>query len=240
MFYIEIAKLLIRVENKYDYLKEVCKDYIVEPYKEEDAWFGITDEEIQFSYEWHLKYDGEKVSLPYAEYTQAHQKLYAHLAKYDAFWVHASVIGMDGFSYIFTAPSGYGKSTHAHIWQKVFGEKAKIINGDNPIIRKLEDGKFYAFGTPFGGKANEQVNIGLPLKGLCFLQHCDKNIITNYDKIEARNNILLNMFDFKIIRKNNFVKLLTLIEDFVENVKIYKLECNMEDEAAIVAYEGMK
>ena len=239
MFYMKLADLLIRVENKYDYLEQVSRKYMVEPDGECAAYIAPTDEDIQFSLDWHLTHENEAVEPGYAEFTQAHQKLYAHIAQYDAFWMHASVVGMDGFAYGFTGPSGYGKSTPAHLWQTAFGERAQIINGDNPIIRK-QNGVFYAYGTPFGGKHDENVNIGLPLKGYCFLKHGQSNSIEPLEPTEARNRILTDMFDFKILRKKNFVKLLTLVEEFTRTVPMYTLTCNMDVDAAITAYEGMR
>lgn len=239
MFYIEIADILVRVENKYDYLEQISKDFIVVPDRECDAYLSPTDEDIQFSLDWHLKYDGEAVEPGYAEFTQAHQKLYAHIAKFDAFWVHAAIVGMNGAAYGFTGPSGYGKSTHAHLWLDVFGDEAKIINGDNPIIRK-KDGAFFAYGTPFGGKHGEFVNTGLPLKGYCFLKHGETNRIEPMDKKDARNRILTDMFDFHILRKRNFSQIISLVEEFVDTVPMYTLTCNMEKDAAKVAYHGMK
>lgn len=239
MFYVEMAGLLVKVENHYDYLAEVSREYMVEPTREHDAIIAATDEDIRFSLDWHLKHDHEEVDPGFAEYTQAHQKLYAQIAKYDAFWMHAAVIGMDGAAYGFTGPSGYGKSTHAHLWQKVYGERARIINGDNPIIRKRE-GVFYAYGTPFGGKHGENVNIGLPMKGYCFLNHGETNKIEAMDKKEARNRIFADMFDFRTVRRSNAAKILTLVEEFTEQVPMYLLTCNMEEDAARVAYEGMR
>lgn len=239
MFYMKVADLLIRVENKYDYLKSVSEEYIVEPDRECDAYIVSTDEDIQFSLDWHMKYDNKVVDPGYAEYTQVHQKMYAHIAKYDAFWMHAAVVSMNGYAYGFTGPSGYGKSTHAHLWLQAFGEKAQIINGDNPIVRK-KDGAFYAYGTPFGGKHGENVNIGLPMKGYCFLKHGEDNKMEPMAPDEARNRILTDMFDFKTIRKSNFVALLTLVEEFTQTVPMYTLTCNMDLEAARVAYERMK
>lgn len=239
MFYIRMADLLIRVENTYPYLEEACRDYIVTPDREEDAYIAATPEDIQFSLDWHYRHEGVHVDPGFAEYTQAHQKLYAHIVKYGAFWCHAAVVGMDGYAYAFTGPSGYGKSTHVHLWQEVYGDQAKIINGDNPVIRK-RDGVFCAFGTPFGGKLNEQVNIGLPLKGYCFLEHGERNELHPMDKREARNRILKDMFDFRIVRKSTIIPLLDLLEEFVGEVPVYRLICNMDPEAAIVAYEGMQ
>lgn len=234
-----MAGLLLRVDNLYPYMEEVCRDYITLPDRKEDAYIEGTPEDVQFSLDWHLKYDHEVVDPGFAEYTQTHQKMYAHIVKYGALWMHAAVVGMDGSAYGFTGPSGYGKSTHAHLWQQVFGERAQIINGDNPIMRKA-DGVWHAYGTPFGGKHNEQVNIGLPLKGYCFLEHGQSNELLPMDRKAARNRILENMFDFRIIRRTTLAQLLDLVEDFTSEVPQYRLICNMDPEAAVVAYTGMQ
>ncbi len=239
MFYIQMADLILRVDNLYPYMEEVCKDYLVQPDRHEDAYIQGTPEDVQFSLNWHFEHEGEWVDPGYAEYTQSHQKMYAHIVKYGALWMHAAVVGMDGCAYGFTGPSGYGKSTHAHLWQQVFGERVQIINGDNPVMRK-RDGIWHAFGTPFGGKHNEQVNIGLPLKGYCFLEHGDHNELLPMDQREARNLILLNMFDFHIIRRATFLQLMDLAEDFTSQVPQYRLICNMDPEAALTAYNGMQ
>ena len=239
MFYIRIADLIIRVENMYPYMEEACRDYMIIPDRAEDAYIVTTPEDVRFSLDWHWEHEGLRVDPGFAEYTQTHQKLYAHIVRYNAFWTHAAVVGMDGYAYAFTGPSGYGKSTHAHLWQQVYGERAKIINGDNPIIRK-NHGVFCAYGTPFGGKLNEQVNVGLPLRGYCFLEHGDHNELVPVSRSEARNRILTDMFDFHIIRKRTFSQLLDLMDEFTAEVPVYKLICNMDPEAAVVAYEGMR
>ncbi len=53
--------------------------------------------------------------------------------------LHASLISFDGKGYAFSAPSGYGKSTHARLWRGYFGSRVLILNGDKPIIKY--DGK---------------------------------------------------------------------------------------------------
>ena len=100
--------------------------------------------------------------------------------QFDALWLHSAVMEMDGEGYAVTAPSGYGKTTHARLWLKAFPGKARIINGDNPIVRKEGEG-FMAYGTPFCGKEGYQVNIGVPLKGFCYLKHGEANSIRRLD-----------------------------------------------------------
>ena len=71
---------------------------------------------------------------------------------HDGFVLHASVIEKNGKAYIFTGPSGIGKSTQADLWQKYNG--ARVLNGDRVLIRKSSDGKWKAYGFPFCGSSN--------------------------------------------------------------------------------------
>ena len=61
-----------------------------------------------------------------------------------------------------------------------FGEeKAEIINDDKPALRRREDG-WYAYGTPFSGKTDEQLNRKVKLQGICILERGEKMKFRNY------------------------------------------------------------
>ena len=66
---------------------------------------------------------------------------------YGAFLMHAAVVEVDGIAYVFTAPSGTGKSTHVQLWLDHFGPRARVLNGDKPLFR-FEGNTLYACGTP--------------------------------------------------------------------------------------------
>lgn len=155
----------------------------------------------------------------------------------DGFMLHASGVVYENKAYLFSAPSGTGKSTHTTIWRKTFGEdKTFILNDDKPVIRFI-DGKVVAFGTPWSGKTDQNENIGVPLQGICFVERCDSNWIEDMSPKEAIHKILdqtVRPQDGK-----NMSKLLELLDKLLTQVKVYTLHCNMENEAAIVAYNGM-
>lgn len=48
MFYIEIAKLLVQVNNHYDLIRQQCEPYLVEPYREPDLIMEADEKEIAF------------------------------------------------------------------------------------------------------------------------------------------------------------------------------------------------
>ena len=88
------------------------------------------------------------------------------LIKENVILLHGVLICMEQKGYIFTAPSGTGKSTHVRLWRNVFGNKVKIINGDKPLL-KLSDNGVFAYGSPWKGK--EKIGFNLEqsqIKGL--------------------------------------------------------------------------
>ena len=89
------------------------------------------------------------------------------LLRFGGLYLHASAIEVDGCAYLFSGPSGVGKSTHTGLWQS-FLPQACIINDDKPALRRI-DGTWYAYGTPGCGKDGINQNKKLPLAGICFL-----------------------------------------------------------------------
>ena len=43
------------------------------------------------------------------------------------------LISFDGQGIAFAAPSGTGKTTHIKLWQRLYGDRVEIINGDKPL-----------------------------------------------------------------------------------------------------------
>ena len=84
------------------------------------------------------------------------------------FFLHASAVVYEGAAYLFSGPSGTGKSTHTALWRELFPQ-SYILNDDKPVIWP-EKGKISAWGTPFSGRTDLQVNRGVPVKGICFLK----------------------------------------------------------------------
>ena len=61
------------------------------------------------------------------------------LPEKDGFLMHGAVIQWKDKAYMFTAPSGTGKTTHIRLWRKYLGQGVSIINGDKPFIRIVDD-----------------------------------------------------------------------------------------------------
>lgn len=237
MFYIEIAKLLVQVNNHYELIRQHCQPYLVEPYREPDLVMEADEKEIAFGKAWFLQHEHTEITDAESEFSRAPFSIYSKLPAFGAMWLHSVLLEMDGEGYAITAPSGYGKSTQGQLWLKAFPDRARIINGDNPIVRKEGEG-FVAYGTPFCGKEGYQVNIGVPLKGFCYLKHGETNSIRRMDSTVAFAQ-LLREYQCRFTAEYQ-ERHMELLQHFAETVPVYVLTCNLDGQAPIVAYEGMK
>lgn len=170
------------------------------------------------------------------EYLTTGGSFYRQLLQYDGFLLHSSAVVVDGRAYLFSASCGTGKSTHTGLWLKAFGDRAFMLNDDKPALR-LEDGQWYAYGTPWSGKYDISTNVRVPVAGICFLKRGAENVIRPFGGSAA-------VFAFfeqtaRPAAKESRITILTLLEKLMDQVPIWQMECNMEPDAPIVSYEAM-
>ena len=233
MFKIKIADFIVEIDNKYNNILNLCRNYIVE---DDAADFTIfcTDEDIEAeiaNYE-----DPSYANSGYSESICLYRKLCLMLPQYDAFLMHSAVLDVDGNAYAFTAKSGTGKSTHICLWKKLLGDRAIVVNGDKPILRFI-DGELYIYGTPWCGKEGWNTNMRSKLKGLCFLERAESNSIRPLEKPKSAERIM-----HQILMPTDplcAVATLELMDRMLMKVDTWLLGCNMDIEAARIAYEAM-
>ena len=170
------------------------------------------------------------------EYLSTGSSFYNQLLRYDGMLLHSSAVVVDGRAYLFTAPCGTGKSTHTKLWLQVFGDRAQILNDDKPALRFV-DGKFYAYGTPWSGKNDCSVNLRVPVAGICVLGRGKENHIEPFGGVSAIHAILSQTTRSK--NAEFMERMLALLDKLLTYVPVWKLECNMEPEAAMVSYRAM-
>ena len=239
----KIADMIIRVESIYEDVHEYCRSYGCEE-ATPDIDVVITPDDLLYE---RKKSEAEAAISPRA-FQGGTDGMLEELAVYrkmseslpilnDTFLFHGSAIAADGNGYLFTASSGTGKSTHTALWRKYLGEqRAVMVNDDKPLIRVTDDGAF-VYGTPWNGKRRLGSNIRVPLKGICILERGEKNEIKKVDAKDAFPMLLQQAYrpsDIKALEKT--VKLLSKL---TENVTLFRLKCNMDIEAAEVAFTFM-
>ena len=227
MLYYKIAGLQVEMDS---FGRTVTQ---AEPYRCEP--FEKADIVIQSKWE-ALKERAPYLSDDSCEYLSTGSSFYRQLLQYEGMLLHSSAVMMDGKAYLFTAPCGTGKSTHTQLWLRVFGERANILNDDKPALR-LEKGVWYAYGTPWSGKTDQNTNCKVPLAGICVLGRGIENKIRPYGGAKAVHDILEQTA--RSADAAFMVTLLELLDKLVTAVPVWKLECNMDPQAALVSYEAM-
>lgn len=170
------------------------------------------------------------------EYMATGSSFYRQLLNFNGLMLHSSAVLADGKAYLFSAPSGTGKSTHTSLWLEMLGSRADILNDDKPALR-LEDGKWYAYGTPWSGKFDISRNVRSPIGGIAVLERAQENRIVPFSGAQTIHAILN-----QVVRPRGLeatAKLLDLLDALVKKVPIWKLYCNQDIQAAQIAFSAM-
>jgi hypothetical protein len=208
-----------------------------EPYRIEDACVAdfvieVPQEHLQQMHLFHPNLTENECA-----YITTGDKFCYHLINYGGFRLHASAVVLDGHAYLFSAPSGTGKSTHTALWCDYFGpDRAYILNDDAPVIKRLGN-TFMAWGSPWSGTSPLNRNTGVPLKAIAFLEQSKSNWIRSMDFGESIIHLM------KQTRRTNqpkhMEKLMSLLESLLMTVPIYRLGCTMGYGAVETAYAAM-
>ena len=229
----KIAEQYIDIHALYPSTERFCAAYVCADAPHVD--FSVEMCEADIDREAERDPVARRLSRPYLEQIALCRKICAEMLCRSSFLMHCAVIEYEGRGYAFSAPSGTGKTTHIRLWQKLFGrDRVTIINGDKPILR-CADGKIYAHGTPWCGKEGYNTNTCVPLHALCFLERAEHNSISPLSDTEAMPKLFGQLM---IADSADLATQLELLDRLVTAVPMYRLRCNMDIEAARVAYEG--
>lgn len=226
-----IADLIVEFEPRFEPARSQAEPYRANDDAEPDCRLIVTERGINFELE-------RGIPTPeYAEYTYSRYLFQREALRHKVLTLHSSAVVCDGSAYLFSANSGMGKSTHTRLWLERFGsERAYILNDDAPSMRQVA-GVWRAYGTPWAGSTQINVNASAPLKGVAFLERSQTNWIKRINPDEAMGLFMLQSYSPGA--KPALVNALDLIVRFLKEVPIYRLGCNMESEAAQVARDAM-
>jgi hypothetical protein len=239
-FNIRLAGFPIELQTRFSYTRRMCEDYLTQ--EPAEIRVQITEEDIRQEQTRSIReamFEGlQPVIYPdgYLESVAAYRKIADQLPERHCAVFHGAVVAVDGVAYAFTASSGTGKTTHMNLWLAHFGPRALVVNGDKPIL-KLDGGVAYACGTPWSGKEKLNTNTILPLKAICVLERDSTNHIEPISMSQALPTLVQQIYrpeDAAAMRAT-----MIFMRELGSAVKLYRLGCNMEQEAAVVAYTGM-
>lgn len=227
----KFADIVADVSYETDYVLEQCKDYISGESAELNISVAAEDVEIEKK-----RSDGEEYPYGYLESLALYRKFCNAAVYKDVLLFHSSAIAVDGKAYLFAAPSGTGKSTHTRLWRRAFGDRAVTVNDDKPLVKLVGDA-LTVYGTPWDGKHKLSSNTSATVAGICFLARGKENRIKRLSPMEALPEFLSQTY--RPEGEEGVKKMLDLSMKIIASVPMYKLECNISDEAVKVAYEEM-
>lgn len=239
-FTMELAGRKIAVSANFERTREYCQAYLTEG--EPDFSVTVGMEELAWEHrnakkeKQHDSFPGDRVPPPFLEQAALYRMIASRMLEYDTVLFHGSAISVDGQGYLFTALSGTGKSTHTALWRSHFGDRAVMVNDDKPLLRVTKGGVFVC-GTPWNGKHNLGCNISVPLKGICVLNRGTENTIRTLTPSEAIPYLLQQSYIPP--ESAAAAKVMSLLGAITSCTGLYSLHCNMNPEAAVVAYNGM-
>ena len=237
IFTLALAGFAIRVNSLYDEVYKLCADYLA-PDAEAALEITVTPADIAAEREKSMRQDMAEGRVPviypdpYLETLAVYRRIAETMPKRGVFLLHGSAVALDGRAWIFTAPSGVGKTTHTKLWlEHIAG--SFVVNGDKPLIC-CHGGGFEVCGTPWAGKEGWNLNTSVPLKGVVFLQRGEENQIEAVPASGVLPQLLTQTYrpaDTEAQRET-----LRLLQALCRDVPFYRLFCNTQPEAALTAF----
>ena len=229
-FCVNFSKLNIKVHSIYDYTYDFCSEYLSD---------GKPDFEVETNEE---KIDAEintvdfGPSRGYAESICIYREIAEKLPEFNRCVFHGAVIEYGGKGYLFTAPSGTGKTTHIRLWKKFLGDRASIVNGDKPILNIEKEGTF-AYATPYAGKEKYQNHSSVKLNGICLIKRGETNRIERVSAGDYITELVPQIYmPYDAL---SAIKTLELLDNMLSSVPLYVLYCDISEQAFKTSFEIM-
>lgn len=230
MVNVKLADIAVCFENRYPELEILCRDYLTD--EAPQITLSVTQEEIETE----RSLQADVFTAGYLETVCLYRKLALEILRFGVFIMHASVVEVDGEGYAFLAHSGTGKTTQTRLWLEHFGDRARVINGDKPLIRICADGAFIAYGTPWCGKEGIGCNASVPLKAMFLLE---RTTVPSCEPADQEYSIDRLFHQLLMPEKpEQMMQLLDMVDRLVETVPCYLLRCDMTFHSVLAAYNA--
>lgn len=240
IFTVALAGFLFRIESLYDEVYTLCADYLATD-STPDFTVCVSPADIDAERKRSIRQDMAEGRIPtiypdaYLETLAVYRRVADTLPAHDVFLMHGSAVAVDDRGWLFTAPSGVGKTTHTKLWlEHIPG--SFVVNGDKPLIR-YRDGGFEVCGTPWAGKEGWNRNTSVPLSGIVFLSRAAENSIERVPAAAVLPQLISQTYRPADVDAQK--KTLELLNTLCGEVPFYKLACNMEPDAALTAFRGV-
>lgn len=151
-------------------------------------------------------------------------------------FMHGAAVAYRGRGYLFTAPSGTGKSTHAGLWLQYLGPDAVIVNGDKPVIC-TGGSAVEVCPTPWAGKERLYSSEICPLDAICCLTRGTENKI----RPMRQDEIISRLFSQMCVPRDREAQMhaMKAMDRLIRGVRLYVLECDISEAAVRISFEAL-
>ena len=236
-FRIKLADVVIDVSTTFHRAYNVCKDFIINEKEDVSVKTDLSDIRVEAEKtEKELNVDAP--SNVHLEVVTLLRKIADILIDYDTILMHGAAIGFESEGYLFSAPSGTGKTTHIYKWLERI-PNVFVVNGDKPFIRIYDNGdRPLVCGSPWAGKENLYTNIMIPLKAIILMERSEINHIEQITFNEAFPLLYQQVYHPDDPVK--IIKTLYLVKRLQPDVSFWRFKCNnFKDDCFETAFRAL-
>lgn len=237
LFNILIANHVVGIETLHFRPFAFCRDFITD--RKPEMTIQIKQNDIDEERARYEKVYGECSLWDGAlEVLALHRVLSERLIEFGVILIHGAAIGCNNESYLFTAASGTGKTTHILKWLE-YCQNSFIVNGDKPFILINEDGrKPLVCGSPWAGKEHYYTNTMIPLKAIVIMERSEENHIKQISFAEAIPSLIQQIY--RPVDEKKMRKTLKLLQRLSPSVSFWRFRCNnFKEDCFRVAYNAL-
>ena len=234
-FTVCLAGINVAITSLFDEVYDFCRDYLTDA--PADMTVSINAEDILHEKTINIR-EAQIEGIPVVDYPDSHleilavyRKIVTKMLDFNTFLMHGAVVAVGDKAWLFTAPSGTGKTTHINLWlNNIPG--SYVVNGDKPLIHVGDECTVY--GTPWAGKEGMNRNVGVKLCGIVILNRGAENHIEKVPMTQILPVLIQQSYRPK--DKVELEKTLSLLSRLGKKIPMYQLYCNMNPDAAITSY----
>lgn len=157
------------------------------------------------------------------------------VAPYGTVAVHGSCIVCRGKAVLFLGESGTGKSTHTRLWRE-YVDGALLLNDDSPFLR-VEDGKIWAYGSPWSGKTPCYKQERYELAGCVRLSQASCNHIEKLSILQAYGAVHPSCPPAFAYDRALYAHISDFINCLLSTVPCFHMACLPDREAALLSFK---
>lgn len=234
-FTVCLAGINVAITSLFDEVYDFCRDYLTDA--PADMTVSINAEDILHEKTINIR-ESQIEGIPAVDYPDSYlenlalyRKIVTKMLDFNTFLMHGAVVAVGDKAWLFTAPSGTGKTTHINLWlNNIPG--SYVVNGDKPLIHVGDECTVY--GTPWAGKEGMNRNVGVKLCGIVILNRGAENHIEKVPMTQILPVLIQQSYRPK--DKVELEKTLSLLSRLGKKIPMYQLYCNMNPDAAFTSY----